>query len=195
MKSNKICSKLRKGANFAAANLPLRPQKPTTGDGSGRWARENEILRNFMLQGSQSTGKYTTPECSYILKCTSYLAPLAYMLSPIHAVLVIITGWHNQPHFTLLPTPRPQASFPSPTHYYLARHWCSGARNAMNLVCRKSEITENTDLGTWDGDKGSRETGVDCLAVSPRSERSGKRPTLEGQRGNEREGRGQIALV
>ena len=62
----------------------------------------------------------------------------------------------------------------------------------MNLVCRKSEITENTDLGTWDGDKGSRETGVDCLAVSPRS---GKRPTLEGQRGNEREGRGQIALV
>ena len=29
MKSNKICSKLRKGANFAAANLPLRPQKTT----------------------------------------------------------------------------------------------------------------------------------------------------------------------
>ena len=41
-----------------------------------------------------------------ILKCTSYLAPLAYMPSPIHAVLVIITGWHNQPHFTLLPTPQ-----------------------------------------------------------------------------------------
>ena len=62
-------------------------------------------------------------------------------------VLVIITGWHNQPHFTLLPTLRPQASFPSPTHYYLARHWCSGARNAMNLVCRKSKIRERTDLG------------------------------------------------
>ena len=46
----------------------------------------------------------------------------------------------------------------------------------MNLVCR--------------------ETGVDCLAVSPRSERSGKRPTLEGERGNERECVwGQIALV
>ena len=89
-----------------------------------------------MLQGSQSTGKYTTLERSYILKCTSYLAPLAYMPSPIHAVLVIITGWHNQPHFTLLPTPCPQASFPSPTHYYLARHWCNGARNA-------------TDLGAW----------------------------------------------
>ena len=28
-KSNKICSKLRRGANFAAANLPLRPQKTT----------------------------------------------------------------------------------------------------------------------------------------------------------------------
>ena len=104
-----------------------------------------------MLQGSQSTGKYTTPERSYILKYISYLAPLAYMPSPIHAVMVIITGWHNQPHFTLLPTPRPQASFPSssPTHYYLARHRCSGARNAMNLVCRKSKIREKTDLGAW----------------------------------------------
>ena len=48
--------------------------------------RENEILKNFMLQGSQSTGKYTTPKRSYILKSTSYLAPLAYMPSPIHAV-------------------------------------------------------------------------------------------------------------
>ena len=36
---------------------------------------ETEILKNFMLQGSQSTGKYTTPERSYILKCTSYLVP------------------------------------------------------------------------------------------------------------------------
>ena len=113
------------------------------------WARENEILKNFMLQGFQSTGKYTTPERSYSLKCTSYVAPLAYMPSPIHAVLVIITGWYNQPHFILLPTPRPQASFPSPTHCYLARHWCSGARNAMNLVCRKSKIREKTDLGAW----------------------------------------------
>ena len=111
--------------------------------------RENEILKNLMLQGSQSTRKYTTPKRSYNLKCTSYLAPLAYMPSSIHAVLVIITGWHNQPHFTLLPTPHPQASFPSPTHYYLARHWCTGARNAMNLVCRKSKIREKTDLGAW----------------------------------------------
>ena len=29
MKSNEICSELRKGANFAAANLPLRPRKTT----------------------------------------------------------------------------------------------------------------------------------------------------------------------
>ena len=64
-------------------------------DGSGSWAKENEILKNFMLQGFQSTGKCTTSKRSYILKSTSY--------SPIHAVLVIITGWHNQPHFTLLP--------------------------------------------------------------------------------------------
>ena len=112
-------------------------------NGSGSWARENEILKNFMLQSSQSTGKYTTPERSHILKCTSYLVPLANMPSPIHALLVIITGWHNQPHFTLLPTPRPQASFPSHTHCYLARLWCSGARKAMNLVCQKSKIREN----------------------------------------------------
>ena len=103
-----------------------------------------------MLQGSQSAGKYTAPERSYILRCTSFLAPLAYMPSPIHAVLVIITGWHNQSQFTLLSTPRPQASFPSPTlHYYLARQWCRGARNAMNLICQKSKIREKTDLGAW----------------------------------------------
>ena len=33
--------------------------------------------------------------------------------------------------------------------YYLARHWCSGTRNVMNLVCRTSEVRENTDLGAW----------------------------------------------
>ena len=39
MKSNKICSKLRKGANFAAANLPLRPQKTTMTVLCGRWLK------------------------------------------------------------------------------------------------------------------------------------------------------------
>ena len=63
----------------------------------GQWKMKylkNEILKNFMLQGFQSTGKYTTPKRSYILKSTSYmyLAPLAYMPSPIHALLVTITG-------------------------------------------------------------------------------------------------------
>ena len=38
-----------------------------------------------------------------IYKLLTNFAPLAYMSSPIHAVLVIITGWHDQPHFTLLP--------------------------------------------------------------------------------------------
>ena len=72
---------------------------------------------------------------------------------------------------------------PFPTHYYLARHWCCGA---INLVWRKSKIREKTDLGAWGRDKPSRETGEDCLAISPRSERSGKRPTIEGKRVNER---------
>ena len=34
-----------------------------------------------------------------------------------------------------------------------------------------------------EGDKPSRETGVDCLAVSPRSERSGKRLDFIGGKG------------
>ena len=82
-----------------------------------------------------------------------------------------------------------QASSPPPTHYYLARHWCSGARprNAMNLVCRKSKIREKTGLEAWE----RRQTQLrvwGCLAVSPRSGRSRKRPTLEGERINERGG-------
>ena len=52
-----------------------------------------------MLQGSQSTGKYITPKPSYILKSTSFLG-LPHSCSRL---LVIIAGWHNQPHFTLLP--------------------------------------------------------------------------------------------
>ena len=53
----------------------------------------------------------------------------------------------------------------------------------MNLVCRTSKVKEKTDQGAWglgEGHKPSLETWEDCLAVSPRSKRSGKRPTLEG---------------
>ena len=56
----------------------------------------------------------------------------------------------------------------------------------MNLVCRTSKVREKTDVGAWglgEGHKPSWETGEDCLAVSPRSKRSGKRPTLEGGKG------------
>ena len=59
--------------------------------------------------------------------------------------------WMAQPA-SLHPAPKnatPQASYPSPTHYYLARHWCSGARNALNLVCRTSKVRQKTDLGAW----------------------------------------------
>ena len=107
MKSNKICSELRKGANFAAANLPLRPQKTT------------------------------------------------------------MTG-------------------------------CSGARNAMNLVCRKSKIREKTDLGAWGrrqaqpGDWG-RLSG--CFSqireIREKTDFRGGKGDLERERG----GGGQIALV
>ena len=61
-----------------------------------------------MLQGFQSTGKHSTPKCSYVLKSTSYLGLAVIDVGPdlpsvIYGVLVIITGWHNQPHFTRLP--------------------------------------------------------------------------------------------
>ena len=60
-----------------------------------------------MLHGFQSAGKYKTLK-RYVLKSTSFLG-LAVgavgldLSSPIHAVLVIISGWHKQPRFTLLP--------------------------------------------------------------------------------------------
>ena len=96
--------------------------------------------------------KYLKISCSYVLKSTSYLGlDLSTPARAVLPLLVIITGWHNQPHFTLLhPAPNnatPQASYPSSTHYYLDRHCV--ARNAMNLVCRTSKVREKTDLGAW----------------------------------------------
>ena len=99
--------------------------------------------------------KYLKISCSCVLKSTSYLslAVSAFGLdlsSPAHAVLpllVIITGWHNQPHFTLLPTMqhlRPP-TLPLPTTIVLG----TVARNAMTLVCRTSKVREKTDLGAW----------------------------------------------
>ena len=131
---------------------------------------------------------YLKISCSYVLKSTSYLGLAVSevgldLSSPAHAILpllVIINGWHNQPHFTLLPT---MQHLRPPTHYYLARHWCSGARIAMNLVCRTSKVREKTDLGAWGRTQAQPRDWEDCLAVSPRSKRSGRRPTLEGGKG------------
>ena len=93
-------------------------------------------------------------------------------------------NWMAQPA-SLHPAPNnetPQASYPSPTHYYLARHWCSRARNAMNLVCGTSKVREKTDLRAW-GRTQAQPGDWGRLAVSPRSKRSGRRPTLEGRKG------------
>ena len=54
--------------------------------------------------------------------------------------------------------------------------------DSLVLVRTGAAINEGASQPRREGDKPSRETGVDCLAVSPRSERSGKRPTLEGER-------------
>ena len=100
----------------------------------------------------QGKMKYLKISCSYILKSTSYLGLAVSAVgldlsSPAHAVLPlsVITGWHNQPHFTLLPTMehlRPP-TLPLPTTILLG----SGARNAMILVCGTSKVREKTDLG------------------------------------------------
>ena len=93
-------------------------------DGSGKWNTLKFHVAGFPVNRKiYNTRTFLHPK---IYKLLSAVGLYALRLPPIHAVLVIITGWHKHPHFTLLQTPRPQASFPSPspTHYYLARHWC-----------------------------------------------------------------------
>ena len=100
----------------------------------------------------QGKMKYLKISCSYVLKSTSFrgLAVGLDLSSPAHAVLllfIIITGLPNQPHFTLLSTMqhlRPP-TLPLPTTILLG----SGARNAMNLVCRTSKVREKIDIGAW----------------------------------------------
>ena len=130
-----------------------------------------------MLQGSQSTGKYTTPERSYILKCTSYLAPLAYMPSPIHAVLVIVSGWQITSLTSQHHVHRPP-SLPLPTTI-LQDTGVVVLGKQLTLFAENQRSENRPTQGVGEGGKPSRETGIDCLAVSPRSERSGKRLTLE----------------
>ena len=54
MKSNKICSKLRKGANFAAANLPLRPQKKNTMTAYNDKSQLSESAMHFLYTPATS---------------------------------------------------------------------------------------------------------------------------------------------
>ena len=153
-----------------------------------------------MLHGSQSTGKYSTPKGSYVLKSISFLglavsAVCLDILIP-HSYSIGINNWMAQPA-SLHPASTnatTQASSLPLTYYYLAKHWCSGARprNAMNLVCWKSKIREKTGLGAL-GRRQAQPGDLGRLsAVSSRSERSGKRPTLEGGRINEKGGGGAV---
>ena len=170
---------------------------------SGSQTRENEILKNFMLHGSQSTGKHTTPKRSYVLKCTSFLG-LAVSVGPRFVIPhscsigneLMITGLHNQPHFTLL-SPMQQhrpPPLPLPTTILLGT-----VAVVLGLGMQWTRFAENQRsqkrpaLGLGEGDKPIRETGDGCLAVSPRSEKSGKRPTLE--RGKNRGGREHLSTA
>ena len=69
----------------------------------------------------------------------------------------------------------------------------------MNLVCRKSKIREKTDLGAWGRRQAQPGDWGRLSGCFSQIEISGKRPTLEGGKGDlEREGGwgvGQIALV
>ena len=140
----------------------------------------------------QGKMKYLKISCSYVLKSTSYLGLAVSAVgldlsSPAHAVLpllVIITWWHNQPHFTLsqqcntsglLPFPYPLLSCEALVQ------WCYEC-NELYLPNIKGQ-TRDRPRGLGEGHKPSRETGEDCLAVSPRSKRSGRRPTSEGGKG------------
>ena len=49
MKNNTICGKLRKMANFAAANLPLRPQKTTMTGIQAPQARSQKTVLVYAL--------------------------------------------------------------------------------------------------------------------------------------------------
>ena len=54
----------------------------------------------------------------------------------------------------------------------------------MNSVCRTSKVREKTDLGAWGRTEAQPgDWGRLSMAVSPRSKRSGRRPTLEGGKG------------
>ena len=137
--------------------------------------------------------KYLKISCSYVLKSTSYLglaistvcldlsSPLMQYTLPL---LVIKTGWHNQPHFTHLPTMqhlRPP-TLPLPTSILLG----TGAvvlGMQLTWFAEHQRSEKRPTYGLGEGYKASRETGEDCLAVFPRSERSGRRPTLEGGKG------------
>ena len=56
----------------------------------------------------QGKMKYFNISCCMVLSQPGHIQHQSLAVSldlsyPIHAVLVIITGWHNQSHFTLLP--------------------------------------------------------------------------------------------
>ena len=64
----------------------------------------------------------------------------------------------------------------------------------MNLVCRNSKIREKTGLGAWGRRQAQPGDWGRLCGCPPRSERSGKRPTLEGERINELGGGGREHL-
>ena len=137
---------------------------------------------NFVMgrEVRQGKTKYLKISCSYVLKSTSCLS-LAVSLawsSPARAVLpllVMITGWHNQPRFTLLPTMqhlRPP-TLPLPTiillgtgAVVLGMQWIWFAEH------QRSEKRPTKGLG--EGHQPSRETGEDSGCFSQIKEISKK---------------------
>ena len=121
-----------------------------------------------MLHGSQSTRKYTTPKRSYVLKSTSFLGLAVSAVgldlsSSVHAVLVIISGRHNQPHFTLLPPMQQHRPppLPLPTTILLGT-------GAVVLGLGLPKIKEKTGLVAWGRRQAQPGDGVEsgwCLQI------------------------------
>ena len=138
------------------------------------------------LQISQSTGKYTTPKTFLRPKIYKLLRPAVSAVgldlpSSIHAVGIGNKNWMAQPA-SLHPVQQhrpPPLSLPTTILLGL----CSGAKNAVNLVCPKSKIREKTDLGTWERSQAQSGDWGRLSGCFSQIKEIWREPTLDGGKG------------
>ena len=146
------------------------------------------MMSSIICQGSRKVTQ--NPKVYKLLSAVGLDLP-----SPIHAVLVIITGWHNQPHFTLLPPMQHHRSppLPLPTTFMLG----TGAvvlGIQSTSVWRKSKIREKTLRGLGMDTNPAGRLGKTVWLFLPDPRDHGK-DQLQRGKGQMRRGGGQRALV